>query len=184
MSDASSSPRDIVRPLRQTRQVRQFTEERVSDEALGAIADVARWSGSSRNTQPWRFIVIRDTAVLRRLHEAGMPQLRSLATATAGIAIGLPAEPDRSISHAYDDGRVAERVLIAANMLGLGAAIAWVRGDVLPLARELLGLPEDRTVRTIMALGHPTDEARHPKAAAGKARLPRNETVYEERWRG
>jgi nitroreductase len=113
-----------------------------------------------------------------------MPQLRSLATATAGIAIVLPAEPDRSISHAYDDGRVAERVLIAANMLGLGAAIAWVRGDVLPLARELLGLPEDRTVRTIMALGHPTDEARHPKAAPGKARLPRNETVYEERWRG
>ena len=184
MTDPAASPRDTVRPLRRTRQVRQFTDEPVADEILDAIADVARWSGSSRNTQPWRFIVIRDTDVPRRLREAGMPQLRSLATATAGIAIVFPADPDRSISYAYDDGRVAERMLIAAGMLGIGAAIAWVRADVLPIARELLGLPEDRTVRTIIALGHPTEEARRPRSAPGEARLPREETVFRERWPG
>ena len=182
MHEGTPPPRDVVRPLRQTRQVRQFTDAPVSDEVLDALADVARRSGSSRNTQPWRFIVIRDTAVLRRLQEAGMPQLRSLATATAGIATVFPAEPDHAISHAYDDGRVAERVLIAAGMLGIGAAIAWVRGDVLPLAHELLGLPDDRRVRTIVALGHPAEEARRPKSAPGEARLPREETVFRDRW--
>jgi nitroreductase len=176
--------RDALRPLLRARQVRQFTDESVSDEILDALADVARWSGSSRNTQPWRFIVIRDVAVLRRLHAAGVPQLRSLETATAGIAIVLPDEPDRAISRADDDGRVAERILIAAGLLGIGAGIAWVRPDVVPVVRELLGLPEDRVVRTIMALGHPTEEARRPKNRPGEARLPRAETVFREGWPG
>ena len=83
---------------------------------------------------------------------------------------------------AYDDGRAAERVLIAAGMLGLGAGIAWVRPDVRAPIGELLGLPADRYVRTIVALGHPTEAALAPKAAPGEARLPRDETVFEERW--
>jgi nitroreductase len=113
-----------------------------------------------------------------------MPQLRSLATATAAIAIVLPDDPDGAISRAFDEGRAAERMLVAAGMLGVGAAIAWVRADVRPLARELLSLPADRLVRTIIALGHPTDEARRPKSPPGHARRPHDETVFRERWPG
>jgi hypothetical protein len=36
-------------------------------------------------------------------------------------------------------------------------------------------------VRTLMALGHPTAEARKPKSAPGEARLPRDEVVFEGR---
>jgi hypothetical protein len=46
----------------------------------------------------------------------------------------------------------------------------------------MLGVPEDRQVRTIIAIGHPTAAARRPKSAPGEARLPREETVFEERW--
>ncbi len=73
-------------------------------------------------------------------------------------------------------------MLIAASFLGLGAGIAWVRTDIRPVVSELLGLPEDRFVRTIIALGHPTDAAREPKSAPGQARLPRAETVFHERY--
>jgi hypothetical protein len=37
-------------------------------------------------------------------------------------------------------------------------------------------------IRTIVAIGHPSDAARQPRAAPGKARLPREETVFYERW--
>ena len=47
---------------------------------------------------------------------------------------------------------------------------------------EIFGLPADRVIRTIVSLGHPSDAARRPKAAPGKARLPREETVFYERW--
>ncbi len=178
------SPRDIVRPLVRTRQCREFIDEPVSDESIDAVVDAARWSGSSGNEQRWRFIVIRDVPTLRQLATVGMPQTRGLHTAVAAIAIVLPDEASRAISDAYDDGRVAERILVAATMLGLGSGISWIRSGFQPAVRELLGLPEDRLVRTIMSLGHPTEAARRPKSAPGQARRPRREIVFEERWPG
>lgn len=184
MSDRTPDPLQAVRPLLRTRQVREFTAEPLTDAQLQALTEVARWSGSSRNTQPWRFLVIREPATLRALHAAGVPQTRSLATATAAIAIVLPvdADPGVTLSHAYDDGRAAERILVAAGMLGLGAGIAWVRGEVLPVMRQILGLPDDRLLRTIVALGHPSDAAQAPKSAPGQARIARAESVKQERW--
>lgn len=177
----STSPADRLRPLRQTRQSREFTPEPVDAAALGAIADVGRWSGSSQNKQPWRFIVITDEAVLRRLATIGLPSTRSLQTATAAIAVVLP-DDNREIGNAFDEGRAAERMLVAAGMLDLGGGIAWIPSTVRGAVREVLALPDDRFVRTIVALGHATDAARQPKTAAGSARLPRDETIFEERW--
>jgi nitroreductase len=181
-ADLRVDPLSIVTPLLRARQVREFTDEPLTDAQLHALTEVARWSGSSRNEQPWRFILVREPATLRALHAAGVPQTRSLATATAAIAIVLPLDPARAESRAYDDGRAAERVLIAAGMLGLGAGIAWVRDEVLPAIRDLLALPEDRLVRTIIALGHPSEAAKAPKSAPGQARIPRAESVKDERW--
>jgi nitroreductase len=181
-ANPASSPEDTLRPLRRVRQIREFTDEPITVKELAAIADAARWSGSSSNDQPWRFILIRDVGTLRRLAEAGAPQTRSLRTASAAIAIALPDEKDPALSRAYDEGRAAERILIAASFLGLGGGIAWIRTDARDAVREILGLPPDWLVRTIVALGHPSESARRPKSKPGEGRLPRRETVFEERW--
>lgn len=163
--------------------MREFSGEPVEPAALNAMADAARWSGSSQNSQPWRFVIVRDRSTLSAIHEAGLPQTRSLATAAAAIAIVMPQRPGGGISIAYDEGRAAERILGAASMLDLGAGIAWVGTEVRPIVAELLGLPDDRFVRTIVAIGHPSAAGRRPKTAMGEARLPREEVVFEERWR-
>lgn len=173
---------ELVRPLLRTRQVREFTDEPVDEADLAALADVARWSGSSANTQPWRFIVIREKATLRAIADAGMPQTRSLRTAMAAIAIALPEEQGKAVSHAYDEGRAAERILIGAHMLGLGAGIAWILAAARGTVNELLHIPGEWRVRTIVALGHPSEAALRPKSPAGKARLPRDEVVFSDRW--
>jgi nitroreductase len=180
VSNRNRSPADVLRPLRQVRQYREYTDEPPTDEELDAILNVARWSGSSSNSQPWRFIVVRDAAVIHSVAEIGVPQTRALRTAPAVIAIALPEDADRAVSYAYDDGRVAERILIAASMIGLGAGIAWVRADIRPHVHALLGVPEGRFVRTIMAVGRPSEAARQPKAAPGTARLPRNEVILRD----
>lgn len=177
-------PADAVRPLLRVHQVREFTAEPVDPAALDAIADAARWSGSSANTQPWRFVVIRDPNVLRQIAEAGLPHTRSLATAAAAVAIVLPDVKGAAVSNAFDEGRAAERMLIAASFLDLGAGIAWLPSEARPGVGELLGLPEARFVRAVVAIGHPTTGASRPKSARGAARLPRSETVFSERWGG
>ena len=161
--------------------MREFTDEPIDEADLDLLADVARWSGSSANTQPWRFIVIREAATLRAIAAAGMPQTRSLRTATAAIAIALPEEKGQAVSHAYDEGRAAERILVGATMLGLGAGIAWILAAVRETVGELLHVPAEWRVRTVVALGHPTEAARRPKSSPGQARLPRDEVVFDER---
>jgi nitroreductase len=174
--------RAAVRPLLRTRQVREFTPESPSDAQIDAILEVARWTGSSQNSQPWRFILIRDLATIREIANAGGSLTRSLQTATAAIAIVMPVDREGATSLAYDEGRAAERMLIAASMVGLAGGIAWLKGPAPPIVAGLLGLPPDRRVLTIMALGHPTEGARAPKRPPGTARLTRHELVFEEQW--
>ena len=181
MTQPDRTPHDIVKPLLRVRQTRQFTEQPPTDEELAAIADVARWSGSGTNSQPWRFIIVRDGEALLRIHDAGLPQTRSLATARAAIAIALPGD-DRDVSNTFDEGRAAERMLIAAHFLELRAGIAWVVPGVRDLVAGLLGLPEGWFVRTFIVVGHPTEEGLHPNRPPGQARLPREQVVFEDRW--
>ena len=177
---------EAVRPLLRVRQAREFTDAPVDTEALDAIADAARWSGSRANTQPWRFVVIRRPDVLRRLAGTNMPDTpapaTAAATAAAAVAIVLPKVEGAAISNAFDEGRAAERMLIAASLLDLGAAITWVDADTRPAVGELLGLPEGWFVRTVVWVGHSTARKGRPKPTPSRARLPRSETVFSERW--
>jgi nitroreductase len=167
---------DTLRPLISTRQFRDFTPEPVADDELRAIAEAARWTGSGGNSQPWRFVIVRDRDVIARVAEAGLPQTRALSSAPAIFAIAIE-DPESKMINAYDEGRLAERVLIAANMLGLGAGITWVRGEFRPAIQALLGVGDDRRVRTILAIGHPSDSARAYRQTPGEARLPLDELV-------
>ena len=166
----------VLTELRRTRQVRQFTAELVSDNDLQTILEVARWSGSSMNRQPWTFIVVRERGDLQRLADLA-PNAKHVAGAAVAIAIamgGANAEWD-----AYDEGRAAERILIAANALGLGAGIGWANESRRPQVAQFLGLTPPAFVRTIISLGHSTEAARQPKSAPGTARRPLKELVRE-----
>src|SRR6266404_8972598 len=66
------SPMTVSELIRTKRAVRQFTDEPLSDEAIRSILDAGRRAQSSKNTQPWHFIAIRDRATLRELAECGV----------------------------------------------------------------------------------------------------------------
>src|SRR5687767_8918900 len=101
----------ILRALRRTRQIRRFTAEPVDEAALWSILEVARWTGSSENTQPWTFLVVRDAEVRRRIGELTR-WARHVGRAPIAIAIVMPGNDPET--EAYNEGRVAERMLIAA----------------------------------------------------------------------
>ena len=180
MSDPGAATRAtsdlILRALRRTRQVRQFTDEPVTETDLSAILNVARWSGSSMNGQPWTFIIIRDSADRERLAELA-PYARHVAGAAVAIAIAMSG--DNPEWNAYDEGRVAERILVAAGALDLGAGIGRALETERPQVAALLGLAAPQFVRTIISLGHPTEQARQPRSAPGTNRRPLAELVRE-----
>jgi nitroreductase len=171
-----------VMPLIKVRQIRNFTKKSVTVAELDAIARVIRWTGTSRNEQPLRFIVVRDRALIEEIAEAGLPQTRGLPTAAAIIAVVEPDEEERGVSRAFDDGRAVERIIIAANMLGLGAGISRIRGGLRPAIDTLLGVPDGRSVRSIVGIGHPSKDGLERKSRPGEARLPLEDIVYQGQW--
>jgi nitroreductase len=169
-------PAVVLRALRRTRQIRRFTDEPVDEADLQALLEVARWTGSSENGQPWLFIVIRDAAVRQRIGELSR-YARHVGRAPLAIAIAMPGEDPES--DAYDEGRVAERLLIAAGALDLGAGIGWTETPEREEVGTLLGLTPPTFVRTIVAIGHPTVDARRPRSGPGTGRKPLIEIVRD-----
>lgn len=164
---------ELIEFLRGQRQSRQFTDEPVSDDDLDAILQVARWTGSSKNTQPWQFVVVTDAAIKGEI---------SKATQWTGWAVDAPVvivtvtDGDTPHAHDYDEGRVSERILLAAQALGLGSGvITFGTDEARARVKAALQVPDGHQVYSAVPLGHaiPRDSP-HPLAG----RKPLSELVH------
>jgi nitroreductase len=179
MAVQSSSP-NVPELIRTVRQARQYAPNPVPDDVVDQLLEVARWTGSSRNSQPWHFLAITDKEQLRRISQL-RPPINWVAEAPLGIAIVLDGE--NPAGEAYDEGRVTERILIAARSLGLGGGVAWY-GDADQQAegKRILGIPSERTARAVVIIGYPTSiKDPRPNARAG-GRKELSEIVSYNRW--
>jgi nitroreductase len=171
---------EAIEEIRTVRQARLFTETPVTEEQLQTILEVARWTGSARNTQPWHFIVIRDRDALQRL-SSYRPNIAWLANVPVAIAIVLDGRD--AVMEAYDEGRVTERMLIAAKLMGLGGGVAWFGEEGGEAdAKQLLGVPEGLVLRAAVAIGEPQTTKDHRPMKNTPGRKLMTEIVSRERF--
>ena len=171
---AGQRTRDHISFLRTLRAVRSFRTDPVPQEVLDDVLEVARWSGSAANKQPWEILVIRERETLRSLASVE-GYAGHLAGAPLGILLVMAGE--RAEQETYDEGRLAERIMLAAHAYGVGSSIGWFVGSGRDAARELLRIPEEKVVRTAISLGYPDEEVRRSR---GQARKPLGEIVHTE----
>ena len=171
---------EVVEQMRLVRQARRYEPTPVDEATIAQLVEIARWTGSSRNTQPWHFIVVTDKEQLRQISEVRTP-INWVADAPLAIAIVLDGKSE--VSEAFDEGRVSERLLVAARLLGLGGGTAWF-GDEGQQARgkEILGIPADRTARSVVVIGTPTTFKDHRPNPSTPGRHPVEEVVSYERF--
>ena len=171
---------DVTEQIRKVRQARRYRPDPVPEDVINELLEIARWTGSSRNTQPWRFIVVTDREQLRRISEL-RPPINWVADVPLAIAIVLDGE--NPLSEAYDEGRVTERLLIGARVLGLGGGIAWFGDDAQQAeGKRVLGIPPERTARSVVAIGSPATFKDHRPNPAQGGRTPLSELVSYERF--
>ena len=180
---AGAGPRGksrLIHLIRTVRQARQYKADAVPAEVIDELLEVARWTGSSRNSQPWHFIAITDKEALRKISEL-RPNINWLAEAPLAIAIVLDGA--NAMSEAYDEGRVTERLLIAARVRGLRGGVAWY-GDENQQAegKRILGIPAEKAARSVVAIGYATSikDPRPMRATPGRKALA--EVASYERW--
>ncbi|CAA9445162.1 MAG: Nitroreductase [uncultured Rubrobacteraceae bacterium] len=171
--------RDRISFLRTLRAFRSFRPDPVPQEIIDDILEVARWSGSASNKQPWEILVVRERDTLRSLSSVE-GYAGHLAGAPLGIVLIMAG--DRAEQETYDEGRLAERIMLAAHAHGIGSSIGWIVGSGRDAAKELLGIPQEKVVRTAISLGYPDEGARRSSAGRGQARKPLGRIVHEERY--
>lgn len=168
--NAPSKPAEIAF-LRRLRAVRQFTADPLPDHVVEDLLDVARWSGSASNRQPWELILVSNRDTLRQL--AGAEGYAG-HVAGAALAIVLVMSGDRPEQDTFDEGRLSERLMLAALAHGVGSSIGWFKGAGRDQVKELLGVPAGRLLRTVISFGYPTEAA----ARRGRRRKPMAEIVH------
>jgi len=175
----SQPPGDLITFLRRLRTERDFRAEPIPEDALGDILEVGRWSGSANNRQPTEVVVVRDPDARRTLTDYGA---NSAAKAAVALVIVTAGDPARAELEIFDEGRLSERLLLAAAAHGLGSGVTWLKGDGPTAAKQLLGIPAERRVRTVIAIGHTDEEAVHAKPRNPQPRKSAAEFVHWDRY--
>ena len=164
---------DVYQCIRSRLTVRDFKPEPVPEGVVRRMLLAARWSPSARNRQPWHFIVIRNRDTLERIGNI----------ATSGGFIGraplaVAVVMDRGGRPEFDAGRSLQHMELAAWAEGVGGCVAGIRGEENDRVKELLDIPEDKELVTVMAFGYPTEEA----ASRTKLRKALPEIAHRERF--
>ncbi len=177
----AENPQRLIALLRGLRAVRQFRPDPVPQEVVDSVLEVARWSGSAGNQQPWELVVIRKRETLQALAKVE-GYAGHLAGAALGIVLVMSGEPGQVEQETFDEGRLSERMMLAAAAYGAGSSIGWFKEEGRAAVKKMLGIPEKKLVRTAISFGYPDEEARRVRPKRAHARRSLSEFVHEERY--
>ncbi|HEX8966288.1 MAG TPA: nitroreductase family protein [Chloroflexota bacterium] len=166
---------EILQFLRRLRAVREYTPEPVADDIVSQILEVGRWTSTGGNRQPSEVLVVRDPDVKRKFAEWG-----ARPAGPSAVTLLIVSTSDGA---AFDEGRLAERLALAARACGLGSCIATLKNEGPAEAKQLLGIPAERRAQTVVAIGHTDVEARRGLTRQGaQARKPLAEFAHWDRY--
>ncbi|HEX5417543.1 MAG TPA: nitroreductase family protein [Chloroflexota bacterium] len=141
---------DLIAFLRSLRSVRRYAPTPVPDDVIHEILEVGRWTGSAKNTQPWELLVVRNRETLRQLSTMGQ-----FAGHLAGAAFAILLIMETP-TNSFDAGRLAQNLMLGGWAFGVGSCIGSLGPEAQETrAKELLGVPRDRSLRTTIAFGYP-----------------------------
>ena len=146
---------DVLEATKSRRSVRKYTQEPIAEEQVNQVLDAGRWAPSRGNSQPWKFIVLKDAQTRRDLAEV-IPTGKFLGEAPQGIAVVVNP---KSSKHPEQEGAAAvQNMLLAAHALGLGTCWISVCGtEWAEKAAQVLGIPGEEWLISIVSIGHPAE---------------------------
>jgi len=170
---------DLIRFLRRIHQVREYKPEPIPEAALTDILEVGRWTGSASNRQTSEVVVVKDPAVRQQLVAGGA---NMAGKADVALVIVTNGDKEREELEIFDEGRLAERLLMAAQAHGLGSAIATLKGEGPANAKQMLGIPAERRVKTVVTIGVPDLAAIQAKPKNPQPRKPLDQFAHQNHY--
>jgi nitroreductase len=187
-----AKPTSIHDLIASRRSIRAFSSKGIDDAGFIQLFEAARWASSSRNEQPWRFIVARkeDAENFQRMLGCINESNRIWAQHGA-ILITVLAKKNFTThpvpnSHAQHDVGLAIGNL-ALQATALGIFLHQMGGINYHRVREEFLIPEEYEVISIIVGGYPGSHESLPEHLRERETIPRHrkelrELVFEGRF--
>lgn len=151
--------------------VREYQDKPIPPDAVRRIVEAGRLTGSSRNSQPWRFVVVEDRDALRRLGE-----IATTGPYVAHAPLAIVVLIEKTPYAVSDASRAIQSMALAAWEEGIGSN--WVGFTGMDAVKPALGIPDEFDVLAILPFGYPAKELGQGK----KRRKPMGEVAFRERF--
>lgn len=161
---------DTLDAIHTKRSVRRFTDDPVTEEIVRKILDAGRHAQSSKNDQPWTFILIQSKESLQALSECG-----TYAGHIAGAKFAVVLVDQNNWS--FDIGQAAAYMQLAAWDLGVSSCIAYFGFQ--EKLKVLLRIPEEATAEIGISFGYSAEDPHEPRKSGRK---PLEEILRREHW--
>ena len=166
----------MIELLRKRRSIRKYKTNPIGQRSLDILIEALLRSPSSRNNKPWQFLVVDDRDLLGKLSKAKESGSDFLKDAPLGVVVCA----DSTKSDVWVEDCAIAAVLLQATAESLGLGSCWIqirkrahnsRTSAEEYIRELLDLPEEIKVASIISIGHPNES---------KSTIPASELDYHK----
>ena len=142
--------------IKKRQSVRSYQDKEIPEEILQQILEAGRLAPSAKNAQSWKFIVVKDEDLRKKLVPACKNQ--EFVGEAPVIIVGCGTNPDYVMTcgeHAYsiDLAIALDHMSLEAASLGLGTC--WIGAFYQDQVKNILGVPEDVCVVNLLTLGYP-----------------------------
>ncbi|MEM3678251.1 MAG: nitroreductase family protein [Candidatus Bathyarchaeia archaeon] len=147
-------PLEVFEAIRRRRSIRRYKKDaKIPEEHILKILEAARLAPSAGNRQPWRFVVVKDPEVKRKLAEACNNQTFIADAQVAVVAIG---DPSVSRWYSQDPMIAVEHMVLEATELGYGTC--WIGAFNEEAVKKVLNIPPELKVICVIPVGVPDEE--------------------------
>jgi nitroreductase len=148
----------VFETIKKRRSVRRYSEKSLPKDVLERFKDALRFAPSACNLQPWKFIFVFDDKIKAELSHIAQEQRSVELAPLVVVACGYPKKAYKKMGESRSSLDVD--VAIALDHLSLEAAsegvgTCWVGAFDEPRAKELLKIPNDVRIVSMMTVGYP-----------------------------
>jgi len=161
---------DTFSCIRTRREIREYLDKPIPAGDLKRILEAGRLSPSSKNSQPWHFVVVENKVTLGKIASL-TPTGAHLAKAPLAIAVLM----DGAKLPEADGARAIQNMVLEAWDLGIGAC--WITNFYEDAVKDILGAPQRMKLVSVIPFGYPTEQRAHRK----KIRKPMEQIVSHEK---
>jgi nitroreductase len=163
---------------------RAFSTRPVERLKLLSVLEAARWAPSSRNEQPWRYIVFtNDNPDKLKKAQSVLKDINNYAKRAPVLICAITKKTysdngNYNRLHFHDLGAANENMFLEAFNQGL--IMHEMGGFDVQKAREVFNIPEDFEVGIMIAIGYQDIHQVLPESLRQKAHLPRERKPLSE----